>query len=104
MTYERKVTERRQIAKIISESDYNGEDKKRFKTGNEMQWMDFETRMRQLMGTMIQSVIDVTVEDQSTMLTLETENADLTRRIETLEGDLLRKKHGKTTDRFDDYD
>ena len=45
---QRKLEEHKQRIKAIEESEYNVYDEKRAKAADELMWMDFETRMRNL--------------------------------------------------------
>ncbi len=58
------MEEHKQRIKAIEESEYNVYDEKRAKAADELMWMDFETRMRNLIKQMIAPAFDLSIEDR----------------------------------------
>lgn len=62
------------MAMILTEAEYDQQDKDRAKAADEMGWLHFETRMRNLMRRVLEPVISMTTEDREDMLAIDERN------------------------------
>lgn len=65
------MMERRQLAKIISESEYDSVDRIRSRAADEQSWMDFEQRMRQIIKEILEPIIEMTTTDREQTFDVE---------------------------------
>ncbi len=74
------------------------------KGADELAWLAFETKMRDLMRRVMQPVIAMCIEDREVMFGIEQKESDTLKRLDLLEGAVF-KKNGKIgRNIFDDYD
>ena len=59
---------------ILTEAEYDTNDKNRAKMADDFEWMAFETRMRTLMRGVLEPVIAMNIEDREDMMHIDERN------------------------------
>ena len=71
-----RVEQRKQMAQILTEAEYEMNDKNRAKAADQMEWLHFETRMRNMVRKVLEPVISMTTEDREDMMNIDERNID----------------------------
>lgn len=61
---EKKMKERRELAQIVSEADYDKSDRIRASRADESAWLEFEVRMRSLMQCVLRPIVEMSTTDR----------------------------------------
>lgn len=80
-----KLDEHKQRVKAIEQSDYNAFDESRAKAADELMWLDFETRMRELIKQMVSPALQLSLDDRNNTLEHDVILQKLNTRVNLLE-------------------
>lgn len=100
---QRKLDEHRQRVAALQQAEYIAYDEERARAADELEWLDFETRMVGVVKQMIEPALLLSIEDREQNIELGCALEKQAQRIELLEKAVYRKTGG-TTSIFDDFE
>lgn len=97
------MEEHKQRVKALEEADYSAFDERRAKAADELMWMDFETRIRDMCKSLVMPALNLSVEDREANIELDCKMQKLNLRAELLEQAVFKKDGSLGRTIFDDY-